>query len=208
MTRKEEGAYRMKERICEALLHCLSMESFQKITVKKIIEKAGINRSTFYKYFLDKYDLRDYYLGQILEEFKQEKNYDFIKAGKDEIDNPVYSRNLRNSEEFIKKNSRTYKILWSSDIGSDLYRQMQEILRADILETILTDPFYSEEKLPYAILYADLFSCDFMLTIRWWIDHMDTIEFEYASNLMKGNMEKGFFQTFRDIMEGKIKVKI
>ena len=202
MTKKEESANRTKARICEALLSCLNIEPFRKITVKKIIETAGVNRSTFYKYFLDKYDLLDYYLEQVLNDFIAEKNYDFVKARKDEINNPVYSEYFRDSEEFIKKNSKIYKILWSSEIGSNLYEKMLEIQRTNILNTIISDPFYTEDKLPYAILYSNLFASNFMVTIRWWIEREDAINFAETSNLMKGNMEKGIFQTFRDILEG------
>jgi AcrR family transcriptional regulator len=179
----------------------LNIEPFKKVTVKEIVERAGVNRSTFYKYFEDKFDLLHYYLDQVLHDFVMEKNYDFIKASKEEIANPVYSDYFRNSEEFIKKNSHIYKILWSSEIGSNLYEKMLDIQKTNILNTILTDPFYTEDKLPYAILYANLFANNFMVTIRWWIENKDTIEFEGISNMMKNNMEKGFFQTFRDILE-------
>jgi AcrR family transcriptional regulator len=201
MTKKEESAKRTKERICEALLTCLSTEPFRKITVKKIIETAGVNRSTFYKYYLDKFDLLDYYLEQVLNDFIAEKNYDFVKARKNEIDNPIYSEYFRNSEDFIKRNSKIYKVLWSSEIGSNLYEKMLNIQKANILDTIISDPFYTEDKLPYAILYSNLFASNFMVTIRWWIERDDTVDFEQTSNLMKGNMEKGVFQTFRDILE-------
>lgn len=201
MTRKEEQACRSRESICEALLNCLNEEPFRKITVKKIIEKAGVNRSTFYKYFLDKYDLLDYYIEQVKQEFIMEKNYDFVKAKKDEIGNPVYSAYFRESEAFIKKNSEIYRILWNSEIGSNLFEEMLEIQKNNIFHVMTTDPCYTDEKLPFALLYADLFASNFMITIRWWIEHQDTVMFEQTSEVMKGNMEIGFFQMYRNMME-------
>ena len=201
MTKKEEQSRRSKESICEALLHCLDEEPFRKITVKKIIERAGVNRSTFYKYFLDKYDLLDYYIGQVKDEFIREKNYDFVHARSDEINNPVYGTYFRESEAFIRKNSEIYRILWNSDIGCDLFAEMQEIQKNNIFHAMQSDPFYTDEKLPYALLYADLFSSTFMITIRCWIEHQDTVEFADTSDIMKGNMELGFFQMYRNVME-------
>lgn len=201
MGTKEEQSRRSKEAICEALLQCLDEEPFRKITVKKIIERADVNRSTFYKYFLDKYDLLDYYIGQVKNEFILEKNYDFVQAKKDEIGNPVYSTYFRESENFIRKNSEIYRILWNSEIGCNLFEEMLDIQKNNILHAMQTDPYYTEEKWPYTILYANLFASSFMITIRWWIEHQELVEFEQTSDIMKGNMEMGFFQMYRNMME-------
>lgn len=40
-----------------ALLLLLEKNRFEKITVAQIIEEAGINRSTFYQHFSDKYEI-------------------------------------------------------------------------------------------------------------------------------------------------------
>lgn len=40
-----------------ALLELLGRKNIEEITVKEIVNKAGISRSTFYLHFLDKYDL-------------------------------------------------------------------------------------------------------------------------------------------------------
>ena len=43
--------------ITNALLLLLEKNRFEKITVAQIIEEAGINRSTFYQHFSDKYEI-------------------------------------------------------------------------------------------------------------------------------------------------------
>ena len=65
-----------KEKFCEAFRSLLSERMFEKITVEDITVRAGLSRSTFYRYFMDKYDIMvqtgfymdplpnaDYYLG-------------------------------------------------------------------------------------------------------------------------------------------------
>lgn len=42
-----------------AMLELMKTMEFEKITVKKICEKAEVNRSTFYAHFLDIYDMLD-----------------------------------------------------------------------------------------------------------------------------------------------------
>ena len=46
-----------------ALMHLLEKSSFEKITVDQICEEALLHRSSFYRYFHDKYDLLEQTLG-------------------------------------------------------------------------------------------------------------------------------------------------
>ena len=48
-----------KKAIVETFLELLKEHSLDKITVKDIVEKCGINRNTFYYYYQDIYDLID-----------------------------------------------------------------------------------------------------------------------------------------------------
>lgn len=48
-----------KKAIVETFLELLKEHSLDKITVKDIVEKCGINRNTFYYYYRDIYDLID-----------------------------------------------------------------------------------------------------------------------------------------------------
>lgn len=46
-----------KQRIIDAFLCLLNQKSLDKLTVKDVIERAEVNRNTFYYYFEDIYDL-------------------------------------------------------------------------------------------------------------------------------------------------------
>ena len=48
-----------RELIQNAFLALLKEQDLKKISVRSICEKAGVNRTTFYKYYLDVYDLLD-----------------------------------------------------------------------------------------------------------------------------------------------------
>ena len=54
--------------IKDTFLDLLETKDIKKITVSEICEKADINRATFYRYYLDVYDLLD----KIQEEFVNE----------------------------------------------------------------------------------------------------------------------------------------
>lgn len=48
-----------KETIIEAFLQLLQEKSFEELSVKQIIQKAGFSRSTFYLHFADKFELME-----------------------------------------------------------------------------------------------------------------------------------------------------
>lgn len=48
-----------RKAICEALAGLLTEKELRKVTVQEIADKADVNRVTFYKHYLDVYDLYD-----------------------------------------------------------------------------------------------------------------------------------------------------
>ena len=55
----DHRAERMKSLIIQTFFECLKTEDFSQLSVGQIAEHARINRSTSYRYFSDKYTLRD-----------------------------------------------------------------------------------------------------------------------------------------------------
>ena len=59
-TKKRATSYeRADEEIQRAFFDLLSKKDFHKITATDIIKKAGVNRSTFYRHYVDKYAILD-----------------------------------------------------------------------------------------------------------------------------------------------------
>lgn len=77
-----------------ALINLIEIKPLEKITVKEITEKAGLTRQTFYRNFLDKYDLVNWYFEILcMQSFKEMgvsctlkegliKKFEFIKSQK------------------------------------------------------------------------------------------------------------------------------
>lgn len=59
-----------QKRIFRAFLELSGVKSIDKITVSELCERADVNRSTFYRYYYDIYDLQskmqDYSIGSVL----------------------------------------------------------------------------------------------------------------------------------------------
>ena len=55
-----------KYRLAEAMKTCMKTTSVDDITIRQIVEVCGVTRQTFYRNFLDKYDLINWYFDRIL----------------------------------------------------------------------------------------------------------------------------------------------
>lgn len=67
-----ESALKTKYKLANALKDLVGREPLDKITVKQIVEGCGVSRQTFYRCFLDKYDLVNWYFERLVEQsFKE-----------------------------------------------------------------------------------------------------------------------------------------
>ena len=57
-----------KYKLAEAMKECMKTSKVDAITVKQLAEKSGLTRQTFYRNFLDKFDLINWYFGKILDQ--------------------------------------------------------------------------------------------------------------------------------------------
>ena len=55
-----------KYKLAEAMKECMKTSKVDAITVKQLAEKCGLTRQTFYRNFLDKYDLINWYFDKLV----------------------------------------------------------------------------------------------------------------------------------------------
>ena len=66
MRRKNTTSDMMKGYIADALLFLMKKKSYPAISISEITDKAGVNRSTFYRNFKSKDEIVKYYFSQII----------------------------------------------------------------------------------------------------------------------------------------------
>ena len=116
MKKNHETTAATRQNLIEAFCILLQKKPVQKITIQAISEKAGYNRSTFYKYFLDVYDIfeqiENIVLSQVKENFRQNispSNFEqtFLQAfTKIQSENSTYFEvllNPNNRAHFVQK---------------------------------------------------------------------------------------------------------
>ncbi len=78
----EEKSADSKKRLAEAMKICMKTTSVENITVKQIVEVSGFSRQTFYRNFIDKYDLINWYFDRLLEEsFREMGKGETVREG-------------------------------------------------------------------------------------------------------------------------------
>ena len=66
-TESRQGSELMRIRLAEAAKQCLKTTSVDRLTVSEIVSVCGIARQTFYRNFLDKYDLINWYFDKLVQ---------------------------------------------------------------------------------------------------------------------------------------------
>ena len=71
-----------KYKLAEAVKQCMKTAPVESITVRQIVEKCGVSRQTFYRNFIDKYDLINWYFDRLLEvSFKEMGSTETLREG-------------------------------------------------------------------------------------------------------------------------------
>lgn len=195
MEKQDLRVVKTLRQIDQALLRLLGQMPFSKVKVEQLCREAMINRSTFYVYYQDKYDLLDKYLGRVLGEFEQQVDGAFVHANPRDVDTPYYRRHFECLLRFIQARREEYLALWQVSVGRNLWGEMTDIVSRQILEQLDTQAM-DEMRRAYAQLYARLFASDLMTLVKWWLEQ-EHISLEQVHRLMGENMRRGMFQTFR-----------
>lgn len=109
MNKQESKYFNTASLMDEALLLLLEEKDYDRITVKEVCKKAGVNRTTFYLHYESMNDLLEETTAMINDRFK--KSLSSVPAGdpgKVVLTSEGY---LRPYLEFIRKNMRAYKVI-------------------------------------------------------------------------------------------------
>ena len=108
-----------RKAICDALMGFLTEKELNKVTVQEISDKADINRATFYKHYLDVYDLYDKLEQDILIE------WGMLVLKLQELRTEDFFKKL---VEYVDKNRLMFKMVFSEKAPGELRVKFEKIL--------------------------------------------------------------------------------
>lgn len=160
MNKKNNQRFRDTEKNMEyVMLELMKHTEFDKITVKKICEKANVNRSTFYAHFLDIYDM--------LDKMETELSKELLDSYRQETENLMFSEvSFIRFLVHIKKHQYFYKIKLQTRKSFPLkqgYERVWEIMQKYCGDAGIT----SDDKIMY---YLISFQASFTMILKHWVD--------------------------------------
>ncbi len=192
----DHRAERMKSLIIQTFFDCLEKQDFSQVTVGQLAEQAMINRSTFYRYFSDKYELRDEIVDEIVRDFAEHMEVDFLHM---DIQDEVHTRSLQDGLSRLCTQKQRLEILWNQNLlGRNVFDEMMNAGARKVEAEILNHPTISPEKKQLADWYAKLLVNNFLVTVRWWFSHSDTVSANQITTMMERHMLYGTIPTLKE----------
>lgn len=178
-----------KELIISTFFQMLSEMPFSDITVKEITQRARINRSTFYRHYLDIIQLRDECIDDVVDGFTTHLAEEFLSV--ENMMGDEYHSTLQKCLEFFKESQNIYELLWADfSLGRNVFEEMI-LSGADYLtDNIQKSDSILEEKKKYASWYSLLLINSLLTSVRWWFAHND-ISAKEMTRLIVLNMKTG-----------------
>lgn len=130
----EKKEYRNKVRsrqmIRTAFRELIHEKPLEKITATDIINRSGLNRSTFYAHYPDVKGIMDEFTDEIVATFRQMlTEMDFSKF----LQNP--EPNLKKIMGFLEENQELYRILMQSELALVRLNQIKKLLIQQVMDT-------------------------------------------------------------------------
>lgn len=184
-----------KKMIRESLYELMREKPLNKISVTEICEKADVNRSTFYSYYMDIYDLHD----KIINEFfsiqdSVIKNIKLSIKEKDSLDAFSYNDFYEIVHHYLKtveQNKELYKFIFNQNANNSVHavfaKATYQVIR-DVLNPLIEDSRADELKKAFTFVTGG--TTAFIMT--WVGKDCDT-----SLEIMSEHLAKYYYGTFK-----------
>jgi AcrR family transcriptional regulator len=158
--KNDRRSQRTRQALGDALIELMMDKGYDAISIKDIIERANVGRSTFYSHYVDKDELFVSQLDRVVNLLSQHVPQDSSNG------NPFFpSLGLF---QHIQEQWKLYKILtWDSGVDV-LTRHLQKSLSEKIQQRLLASGQVYEVPVP---IIANFLSGSFLSLIKWWLDN-------------------------------------
>ena len=175
-----------KYRLARAMKECIQTTPVENITVKQITEKCELTRQTFYRNFLDKYDLINWYFDKLLT-----KSFEHMGRGK-----TVYDA-LVKKFTYIQEEQTFFAAAFRYDNQNSL-RQHDFELILDFYENLIRENTGRSLDEDTHFLLEMYCQSSIFMTIKWVLGEMECTPEKLAQILvmgMPGKLEKLFTES-------------
>jgi AcrR family transcriptional regulator len=147
--------------IRNTFIELLSEKDFNEITIQNILNKALINRSTFYKHYSDKYELAEQLINEIMKNATSFSNERFSDMNENQLFSILYK-----TYEYLYDQKKTILALWKIKTESlHLYDDCQNLLKENFKQYLIIHNACKDNSL--LDYYSTIYSSLVLTTIKW-----------------------------------------
>ena len=169
----EKKRRKTEKQIETSLLQLMKENTFETISIRQLIDLAEVNRSTFYRHYLDKYDLLEKIENRLLDDlqayYQEALDSSCLFKLEKEFKVEDYIHDKQNLFHFFEPYLEDLAILLGPNGSSTSSWRLQEVLREIFSQSIsLGDPLLEEVE---ADLLLNHQAASFMGTLTYWLAH-------------------------------------
>lgn len=169
----EKKRRKTEKRIETSLLRLMKEQTFETISIRQLIDLAEVNRSTFYRHYLDKYDLlekiEDQLLGDLLAYYQDAIKSDRLFKLEKDFKVEDYIHEKQNLFHFFEPYLEDLAILLGPNGSPTSSLRLQKALREIFSHSIsLADAFIEEVEVDLLLNHQ---AASFMGTLTYWLAH-------------------------------------
>ena len=177
---------KMKYRLARSMKECMKTMSVDNITVKQITENCGVTRQTFYRNFMDKFDLINWYFDKLLA-----KSFEHMGMGK-----TVYDA-LVKKFTYIQKEKAFFAAAFRYDKQNSLREHDFDLILA-FYENLIHEKSGSPVSPEMHFLLEMYCQGSITMTVKWVLTGMDLTPSEFAALLVRA-MPEDLKKLFRNL---------
>ena len=171
----------------DALLNLMAIKPFEKITINNIADEAHVNRSTFYRYYDDKYQLLDRIEDNLIEQINLMRNQA----------NPLQSSHsqalLQTEVSFFNQYFKELQIL----LGRNGDQYFETKLTQGFNERFETLTHHQDN--PRAMMIRQVIVATSMTVLKFWLFNADQIDAEDVIQSIADILQYGAFSYLRKV---------
>ena len=181
-----EKQEKTKYKLAAAMKECMKTTPVDRITVTSIVEGAGVTRQTFYRNFLDKYDLINWYFDKLVL-----KSFEQIGVSH------TIGESLTQKLEFIQEEKAFFTEAFRSDDRNSVKEHDFELILA-FYENLIQEKTGCKMKEEMHDLLEMYCRSSVYMTVKWVLTGMDLTPSEFAALLVRA-MPEDLKKLFRNL---------
>ncbi len=157
---------RTRNLIIEALIELTIQKGFAAVTVQDIVKRAGINRTTFYRHYRDKFDLLDQYAEAVYA--LPDNAPDSGSETAEDATGEKMVQGLAKLLDYVGRHAKFFRVMLGKNgdpaFAAKIRQYVQKRLRRSLPAELLPDENLTD-------LYLSYVSSGAVGGLSWWLEH-------------------------------------